>query len=289
MGKILRVEIDGESGFCFGVVNAISKAEEALAGGEVFSLGDIVHNRLEVQRLGERGLRSVSHGELEPLRGKTLLIRAHGEPPATYEKAAALGMDVIDATCPVVAALQRIAARAWQEMKPQGGQVVIFGKRGHAEVAGLAGHTEGRAIVIEGKEDLDAIDFSKPVFFLSQTTQSLALFRELSEEIRNRAENPARVTVRDTICRRVSDREAHLREFSQGFDVVLFVAGRKSSNGKVLFEVCRAANPRSHHIEESGEIDPAWFEDASCVGVCGATSTPQWLMEEVAAAVTDME
>ncbi|MCX4301350.1 MAG: 4-hydroxy-3-methylbut-2-enyl diphosphate reductase [Alistipes sp.] len=279
----MTIEIDDKSGFCFGVVRAISEAERALAkGGTVYSLGDIVHNRIEVQRLEQLGLHTVTHAEMERLGGCRLFIRAHGEPPTTYAEARTLGIDVIDATCPVVARLQKRVKYAHDRMRPVGGQVVILGKRGHAEVVGLTGQVEESTLVIEGRQDLEAIDFTRPVYFLSQTTQSIALFEELSDEMRRRATVPEQVQVDDTICRQVSGREQHLTEFAKRFDTVLFVSGRKSSNGKVLFEVCRQANPHSRQIEEPAEIDPAWFERVQSVGICGATSTPKWLMEQVA-------
>lgn len=289
-GVKMRIEIDDKSGFCFGVVRAISEAERALAGGStVYSLGDIVHNRIEVQRLGELGLRTVTHAEIPQLAGCRLFIRAHGEPPTTYEMARELGIEVIDATCPVVARLQTRVKRAHERMRPLGGQVVILGKRGHAEVAGLTGQVADPTIVIEGEEDLGAIDFARPVYFLSQTTQSLALFETLGAEMRRRAADPATVWIDDTICRQVSNRERHLARFAQQFDTVVFVCGRKSSNGKVLFEVCRRANPRTHIIEEAAEIDPAWFLGACSVGICGATSTPKWLMQEVADCIRNLD
>lgn len=279
----MTIEIDDKSGFCFGVVRAISEAERALAkGGTVYSLGDIVHNRIEVQRLEQLGLHTVTHAEMERLGSCRLFIRAHGEPPTTYAEARTLGIDVIDATCPVVARLQKRVKYAHDRMRPVGGQVVILGKRGHAEVVGLTGQVEESTLVIEGRQDLEAIDFTRPVYFLSQTTQSIALFEELSDEMRRRATVPEQVQVDDTICRQVSGREQHLTEFAKRFDTVLFVSGRKSSNGKVLFEVCRQANPHSRQIEEPAEIDPAWFERVQSVGICGATSTPKWLMEQVA-------
>ncbi len=277
------IEIDPGSGFCFGVVNAISQAERSLAaGGGVACLGDIVHNRLEVQRLESLGLRTVRHEELDALAGGRVLIRAHGEPPATYEKAAALGIEVIDATCPVVAQLQRTVAAAYAEMRRCGGVVVILGKRGHAEVVGLAGHADGTAVIVEGPDDLAAVDFSRPVYFLAQTTQSLALFHRMADMIRERAACAEQVTIRDTICRQVSSREAKLREFAGRFDAVIFVSGQKSSNGKVLYGVCREANPRSYNIEDAGELRPEWLAGCRSVGVCGATSTPGWLMRQVA-------
>ena len=279
----MRVEIDDKSGFCFGVVRAIDKAERALADyGTVYSLGDIVHNRIEVQRLEGLGLHTVTHADLDGLGGRRLFIRAHGEPPSTFARAREAGVEVIDATCPVVAKLQERVVKAHAEMAESGGQVVILGKRGHAEVVGLTGQVQAPTIVIEGEKDLGLIDFTRPVYFLSQTTQSIALFEALGAEMRRRAAHPDGVRIDDTICRQVSNREQHLAEFARRFDVVVFVCGRKSSNGKVLSEVCRRANARTHTIEEAAEIDPAWFPGAESVGICGATSTPKWLMQEVA-------
>lgn len=282
----MRVEIDERSGCCFGVVRAISEAEKALGeGGTVYSLGDIVHNRVEVQRLEALGLRTVTHDEMPRLAGCRLFIRAHGEPPTTYAAAQRLGITLIDATCPVVARLQRRVKEAHEAMRAVGGQVVILGKRGHAEVVGLTGQVAEPTIVIEGAGDLAQIDFTRPIHFLSQTTQSVALFGQLGAEMKRRAADPAQVRLDDTICRQVSGREEHLAQFAARFDAVLFVCGRKSSNGKVLFEVCRRANPRTYNIEEAAEIDPAWLAGAASVGICGATSTPRWLMQRVAEAV----
>lgn len=284
----MQIEIDDKSGFCFGVVRAITEAEQALAtGGTVYSLGDIVHNRVEVQRLEGLGLRTVSHDEMPTLSGKRLFIRAHGEPPSTYARAAALGIEVIDATCPVVARLQRRVKQAHEAMRRVGGQVAVLGKRGHAEVVGLTGQVEEPTVVIERMEDLQQLDFTRPIYLLSQTTQSIALFEQVSEEMRRRAADPSQVTVEDTICRQVSGREQHLADFARRFDRVLFVCGRKSSNGKVLFEVCRAANPDTYQIEEASELDDRWFEGVRSVGICGATSTPKWLMQQVADAVRE--
>lgn len=283
----MRVEIDDQSGFCFGVVRAITEAEKALAGGgTVYSLGDIVHNRIEVQRLEQLGLHTVTHDDMPRLGGCRLFIRAHGEPPTTYAAARRLGIEVIDATCPVVARLQKRVQHAHERMRPVGGQVVILGKRGHAEVVGLTGQVEEPTIVIEGEQDLDAIDFARPVYFLSQTTQSIELFEALGAEMHRRAADPEKVQVDDTICRQVSGREQHLTEFAGRFDAIVFVSGRKSSNGKVLFEVCRRANSRSYRIEEPSELDPAWFEGVQSVGICGATSTPKWQMERLAFLLT---
>ncbi|MEE1104169.1 MAG: 4-hydroxy-3-methylbut-2-enyl diphosphate reductase [Alistipes sp.] len=283
----MYVEIDQNSGFCFGVVRAISRAESALEalGGEVYSLGDIVHNRMEVQRLESLGLRTVNHEDMESLSGRDLFIRAHGEPPTTFRRAEELGIRVIDATCPVVAQLQHKVVAAYEKMKNVGGQVVILGKRGHAEVVGLTGQVDDQVIVIEREEDLRLINFSAPVFFLSQTTQSIGLFWHLAERMKELIGDESMLTVNDTICRRVSNREKALREFAERFDVVIFVCGKKSSNGKVLFDVCRDANPRSYNIEEESELQAEWFEGCQSVGICGATSTPAWLMSRVAEAI----
>lgn len=285
----MYVEIDENSGFCFGVVRAISKAEIALSEskGEVYSLGDIVHNRMEVQRLENMGLRTVTHEDMESLQGRDLFIRAHGEPPTTYARAKELGIRVIDATCPVVAQLQRKVVAAHEQMESVGGQVVILGKRGHAEVVGLTGQVANHAIVVEREEDLSAIDFSRPIFFLSQTTQSVGLFWRLAERMREMLDDENKLTVDDTICRRVSNREGALKEFAARFDVVIFVCGKKSSNGKVLFDVCRGSNPRSYNIEEQSELQDEWFKDCESVGICGATSTPTWLMQQVADAINE--
>jgi 4-hydroxy-3-methylbut-2-enyl diphosphate reductase len=279
----MRVVIDENSGFCFGVVRAISEAESALKQrGEVYSLGDIVHNRVEVQRLEEMGLSTVSHDDISSLQGRTLLIRAHGEPPTTYRLAEKYGVTVIDATCPVVARLQRRVRDAYESMSKIDGRVVLLGKRGHAEVVGLTGQVSDDVTVVESEMDLELLDYSRPIYFLSQTTQSIELFNRLAEIIRSRMAEGVEFIVDDTICRRVAGREANLAEFSKGVDVVLFVCGRKSSNGRVLSEVCRRANPRCYNIEEASEIDMAWLEGAESVGICGATSTPRWLMEDVA-------
>ena len=282
-GVSMRVVIDDNSGFCFGVVRAIGEAENALQScGEVYSLGDIVHNRVEVQRLERLGLHTVSHQDIPSLKGRTLLIRAHGEPPTTYRLAEEQGVSVIDATCPVVARLQRRVREAYAKMSEVEGRVVLLGKRGHAEVVGLTGQVADDVVVVEGEQDLAMLDYSRPIYFLSQTTQSIDLFNHLAEIIRSRMAEGVEVVVDDTICRRVAGREANLAAFAGSVDVVLFVSGRKSSNGRVLSEVCRRANPRCYNIEEASEIDAAWFEGVESVGICGATSTPRWLMEEVA-------
>ena len=285
----MRIVIDDNSGFCFGVVRAIGEAEASLGRcGEVYSLGDIVHNRVEVQRLEALGLRSVTHDDMESLAGRTLLIRAHGEPPRTYRRAEELGIAVIDATCPVVARLQRRVREAYAYMSSVGGRVVLLGKRGHAEVIGLTGQVNDDVTVVEGIADIEALDFSRPMHLLSQTTQSIELFNELAEAIRSRMAEGVEFIVTDTICRRVAGREPLLAEFARSVDVVLFVCGKKSSNGRVLSEVCRAANARCYNIEEASEIEPKWFEGVESIGICGATSTPRWLMEDVAESVRKM-
>ena len=283
----MEVIIDDNSGFCFGVVRAIGEAESALERvGDVYSLGDIVHNRVEVQRLEQLGLHTISHEDMPRLEGRTLLIRAHGEPPRTYRMAEELGITVIDATCPVVARLQRRLREAYDKMQEVGGSVVLLGKRGHAEVIGLTGQADDDVVVLENEADLNNVDFTRPIYFLSQTTQSIALFDQLAEEIKARAKGVT-VNIDDTICRRVAGREALLADFSRSVDVVIFVSGRKSSNGRVLYEVCRGANPRSYNVEESSEIDWSWLDGAERVGICGATSTPRWLMEQVAEAIKE--
>lgn len=280
----MKVTIDDKSGFCYGVVSAISKAEELVAEGKkVFSLGDIVHNDLEVARLESLGVKTISHAnfkEIAPSSESKILIRAHGEPKSTYAALEQCGLQYTDATCPVVAKLQKLTVEADKQMSQVGGTVVILGKKGHAEVVGLNGQIEDRAIVVEKLSDLDIVDFSKPVFLLSQTTQSLSLFAEVKEEVLRRSQVPDSVVIRDTICRQVAGREEHLKAFSKMFDMIVFVCGAKSSNGKVLFEACHNANPHSVKIESPTELTSEMFEGVDSVGICGATSTPHWLMEE---------
>ncbi len=286
----MRVVIDDNSGFCFGVVRAIGEAESALQSrGEVYCLGDIVHNRVEVQRLQKLGLHTISHEHISSLQGRTMLIRAHGEPPTTYRLAQESGVEIIDATCPVVARLQRRVREAYTKMQSVGGRVVLLGKRGHAEVVGLIGQVDDDVVVVESEAELEGLDYNHPIYFLSQTTQSIELFNRMAERIGQSMAEGIEFTVDDTICRRVAGREANLAEFSRSVDVVLFVSGRKSSNGRVLSEVCRNANARCYNIEEASEIDTQWFEGAHSVGICGATSTPRWLMEEVASYVNNFE
>lgn len=281
----MKVTIDTKSGFCYGVVSAISKAEELVAEGcSVYSLGDIVHNDLEVARLEKLGVKTISHAELaniHPGNNTKVLIRAHGEPKSTYHRLEECALGYADATCPVVAKLQKLAIEADRQMSEVGGRVVILGKKGHAEVVGLNGQIDNRALVVEKLSDLDEIDFSRPLFLLSQTTQSLTLFAQVRDEVLSRSTNPESVVVRDTICRQVAGREEHLRAFASECDMVVFVCGAKSSNGKVLFETCHNANPHSIKIESPEELRAEMFEGVSNVGICGATSTPHWLMEQV--------
>jgi len=284
----MKIEIDEQSGFCFGVVHAIRKAEESLSGGEVFCLGDIVHNRVEVSRLESRGLKTIRQTDFPQLTGKTVLIRAHGEPPSTYQEAHRNHITLIDATCPVVAKLQGRVKEAYEEMQKAGGQVVILGKKGHAEVVGLAGQAEGHALIIENMEDLDLLDYSRPIYLLSQTTQSLNLFEQVKKEVIKCSADSEKVYIHDSICRSVSNRDPHLREFSKNHDVVIFVSGRKSSNGQALFQACIESNPRSYNVEDETDLRPEWFTHADTVGVCGATSTPKWLMEQVAGKIGEI-
>lgn len=285
----MRVEIDQKSGFCYGVVSAISKAEELLSQGQkVFSLGEVVHNDLEVARLQRAGVTTIDHDDLKqisPEATNTVLIRAHGEPKSTYTTLQARGVQYADATCPVVAKLQRQVASAYSQMEAVGGTVLILGKKGHAEVVGLNGQIENRGIVVESISDLEGVDFSRPIYLISQTTQSLALFDQVAKAVLQRSKEPQSVIIKDTICRQVAGREEHLRNFASQHDVVVFVCGHKSSNGKVLFEACHQANPRSYKIESPEEVRAEWFEGVESVGVCGATSTPHWLMEAVAKAI----
>ena len=286
-----RVEIDEKSGFCFGVVTAITKAENELAqSGSLYCLGDIVHNGSEVERLQRRGLTTISHADLERLHGVKVLLRAHGEPPSTYDIARRNGVEIIDATCPVVLRLQQRIKSAFDGPYPDGRrpQIVIYGQAGHAEVNGLVGQTCGTAIVVEDVEGLDAIDFSRDIALYSQTTKSLEGFRHITEEIRRRLKPGATLMSYDTICRQVAGRVEHLRSFAAEHSVIIFVAGAKSSNGKILFEHCRQVNSRSFLIAEPSQLESAWIENAASIGICGATSTPRHLMEDVRARLFEL-
>jgi 4-hydroxy-3-methylbut-2-enyl diphosphate reductase len=276
----LKIEIDNGSGFCFGVTTAIRKAEEELAkGSKLYCLGDIVHNGMEVERLHEQGLITIDHEQLRNLHNAKVLLRAHGEPPETYEIARQNNIEIIDATCPVVLALQSRIKRKWND-SPEA-QTVIFGKKGHAEVLGLVGQTHGEAIVVENLDDVKKkLDFSKDINLYSQTTKNLDEYRRIVDYIQNNISPTAAFKSFDTICRQVANRMPHIAEFAAHHDVILFVSGRKSSNGHALFTRCKEVNANSHLIEREEEIDYSWFKDAQTVGICGATSTPKWLMEE---------
>lgn len=282
-----QIEIDASSGFCFGVVNAIAKAEEELKRRptcRLYCLGDIVHNSMEVERLRRAGMQTITHDELSRLHDVRVLLRAHGEPPATYATAARRGITLIDATCPVVLRLQQRIKHDYDEAQRQGKalQIVIYGGRGHAEVNGLVGQTNGTAIVIEDLGGLDALDFGTDIALYSQTTKSLEGFTAIISEIRRRMREGARFTYADTICRQVAHRGEHLRDFARAHDVVIFVAGAKSSNGRVLYGHCREANERSYLVAESADVRPEMTAGAASIGICGATSTPRWLMEDIA-------
>ncbi len=277
------VEIDKKSGFCFGVINAIRSAENELAGtGTLYCLGDIVHNGKEVERLENKGLKSISKEEYFTLKNCRVLIRAHGEPPETYEYAEENNIELIDATCPVVLTLQEKVKRSYEAKKDIRGQVVIFGKKGHAEIEGLNGQTNHSAIVIESDADIDKIDTSRPVSLYSQTTKRIEDFNAIAGMIKDKMSPDVPVEIKDTICRQVSNRVPNLKNFAKNYDLVLFVAGKKSSNGQYLFSICKEENPNSFIISQTGEISPDWFEGVNSVGISGATSTPNWLMEEVA-------
>jgi 4-hydroxy-3-methylbut-2-enyl diphosphate reductase len=277
------VEIDRDSGFCFGVVNAIQSVEkELLEDNELYCLGDIVHNSQEVARLQKKGLKTINHADLEHIHNRKVLLRAHGEPPSTYQTAERNNIRIIDATCPVVLQLQKKIQRHYRNLDMNTSQIVILGKIGHAEVNGLVGQTEGKAIVIEKKEDLDKLDFNKDIYLFSQTTMSLGDFKEIVKEIESRISKDLTFNSFDTICRQVANRIPNIKKFASRHDLVLFVAGEKSSNGKVLLSECKKANPNTYLISHPDEINPAWWEGVRSVGICGATSTPKWLMEEVA-------
>lgn len=273
----MLIEIDEGSGFCFGVTTAIKKAEEELAKSDsLYCLGDIVHNGREVERLKKMGLTTVEHSDLDSLHDTQMLLRAHGEPPLTYMKAKRQNIRLIDATCPVVLNLQKRIKKAYEE----GGQIVIYGKNGHAEVVGLVGQTEGTAIVIENLDDAKKLDLSHDIQLFSQTTKSLEGFREIVSYIESNMQEGAHFHYFDTICRQVANRIPNIVEFASKHDVILFVCGKKSSNGKVLYNQCLSVNPRTYMIDDPSEIDFSWFEGIESVGICGATSTPKWLMEE---------
>lgn len=279
----VTVEIDEHSGFCFGVVTAIDKAEDVLhREGSLYCLGDIVHNSSEMERLRLKGLRTITHENMASLHDSRVLLRAHGEPPATYALARENNIEIVDATCPVVLRLQRRIKAAYDAGAdcPQPPLILIYGKQGHAEVNGLVGQTDGSAVVIQEESDLDGMDLDRDVLLYSQTTKSLEGFRAIVEAIKKR-KTKGSFQYFDTICRQVSSRMEHLRAFAADHDVVIFVSGRKSSNGKVLFAECQKVAPKSYLVSGTEEIDSEWIRSAQRIGVCGATSTPRWLMNNV--------
>lgn len=281
-----KVEIDEGSGFCFGVVTAINKAEEELTkGGTLYCLGDIVHNGREVERLKEMGLITINHEQFSHLQNAKVLLRAHGEPPETYAIAHRNNIEIIDATCPVVLRLQKKIKQEYTQESNEKKQIVIYGKTGHAEVLGLVGQTIGEAIVIEKLEEAKLLDFSKSIRLYSQTTKSLEEFQKIVEYIKEHISPEVTFEYYDTICRQVANRIPNIRKFAASHDLVFFVSGKKSSNGKILFNECKMVNPNSHLIESIEEIDNKLLTGANSIGICGATSTPKWLMEEISEAI----
>jgi 4-hydroxy-3-methylbut-2-enyl diphosphate reductase len=284
----MKVEIDRRSGFCFGVINAIRAAENELEKDkQLYCLGDIVHNGMEVERLEKKGLLSISRDEFYTLKNCKVLIRAHGEPPETYEYAKQNNIELIDATCPVVLTLQERVKSSYLNHQKQNGQVVIFGKKGHAEIIGLDGQTNQSAIVLESKDDIDKIDANRPVSLYSQTTKRIEDFHEIATLVKERVNPEMPVEIKDTICRQVSNRVPQLKVFAKNYDMILFVTGKKSSNGKYLSSICKEENPKTYVISNIGEIETEWFENVNSVGICGATSTPNWLMEDVSEWITE--
>lgn len=284
--RMTKIEIDKESGFCFGVVTAINKAEEELAhGGTLYCLGDIVHNSREVERLKAMGLITINHEEFARLKNVKVLLRAHGEPPETYDIARRNNIDIIDATCPVVLRLQKRIKQAYAQEEEPKKQIVIYGKNGHAEVLGLVGQTNGEAIVIEKLDEAAQLDLSKNICLYSQTTKSLDEFGQIVEYIKNHLSPEVTFEYFDTICRQVANRIPNIRKFAASHDLIFFVSGKKSSNGKMLFAECLKVNSNSHLIDSAEEIDTNLLAGATSIGICGATSTPKWLMEEISKSI----
>ncbi|KAA9340857.1 4-hydroxy-3-methylbut-2-enyl diphosphate reductase [Adhaeribacter soli] len=283
----MEITIDKNSGYCFGVEFAIQMAEDEMQEvEELYCLGDIVHNSMEVKRLYEKGLRIIDHEQLKNLHDCKVLIRAHGEPPETYQIALQNNIELIDASCPVVLKLQNRVKHAYDSISQQNGQIVIYGQQGHAEVIGIAGQTRDEAIIVTTEADLDKVDFSRPVTLFSQTTKSTKGFYHIKSVIEERMlaaqGSLQKLDANDSICRQVSNREPQLTVFARQHDVIIFVSGKKSSNGKALYAVCQRENPQSYFVENGEELDAAWFDNANSVGICGATSTPMWLMQQVA-------
>ncbi len=292
---MMKINIDPHSGYCFGVEFAIQMAEDEMSEDhQLYCLGDIVHNDMEVKRLTAKGLRIIRHEDLKDLHDVKVMIRAHGEPPETYQLALRNNIELIDASCPVVLKLQSRIKNAFDRIQDLDGQVIIYGKKGHAEVIGLAGQTNCEAIIISDESDLDKIDYSKPGVLYSQTTKSTDGFYRIKAAIEQKYDHYApggadqNFEAHDSICRQVSNREPHIKDFASANDVVLFVSSIKSSNGKALFSACQAVNKRSFFIESELGIESEWFDDNDRVGICGATSTPMWLMKKVAAEVEKM-
>ena len=276
----MLIEIDTQSGFCNGVVRAIDKAEQELAiSGGLYCLGDIVHNSQEVERLRKIGLQTIDNKQFKELKNVKVLLRAHGEPPEIYKIAKQNGITIIDASCRVVLALQQKIKKAHENFPDA--QIVIFGKNGHAEVLGLEGQINYTAIIIENEDDLEKIDFSRPIFLFSQTTMPLNGFKKIVDEIKKRLYQGVDFRYYDTICRQVANRIPEIQKFAQRFDLVIFVGGKKSSNGKVLFEVCRSVNENTLFVSSVEDIDFEHIKKSNSIGICGATSTPVWLMEKV--------
>lgn len=277
---MLKIEIDDHSGFCFGVTTAIKKAEEELQnGGTLYCLGDIVHNGIECDRLKKLGLITIDHGTFAKLHNAKVLLRAHGEPPATYEIARKNNLELIDATCPVVLKLQQRIKQKWQSTADEERQIIIHGQAGHAEVLGLVGQTHGEAIVIENTAQLDKVATDKNTYIYSQTTKSLEGYKQIVEAIEQRIDSDKKTESFDTVCRQVANRMSGIGEFAKSHQLIFFVCGRKSSNGKILFNECKRVNPNSHQIESPQEIDLTLTDNVESIGICGATSTPKWLME----------
>lgn len=283
---MLNIEIDEHSGFCFGVTTAIQKAEEELQnGGTLYCLGDIVHNGIECERLKKLGLITIDHETFANLHDAKVLLRAHGEPPATYETARRNNLELIDATCPVVLKLQQRIKQKWQATADEERQIIIHGQAGHAEVLGLVGQTHGEAIVVENTSQIDKVDTSKNTYIYSQTTKSLEGYKQIVEAIGQRMKKDVKFESFDTVCRQVANRMSGIGEFAKSHQLIFFVCGRKSSNGKILFNECKRVNPNSYQIESPGEIDFSLISGVDSIGICGATSTPKWLMENCKQAI----
>ena len=291
----MTIEIDNNSGFCFGVVKAIETAETELEKNEhLYCLGDIVHNDAEVKRLEDKGLITIDKDTFKTLKNVKVLLRAHGEPPETYKIAKENNIELIDASCPIVLNLQKKVNKAYINISDIEGQLIIYGKEGHAEVVGLLGHTKNEGIVISSYDNFDKIDFTKPINIFSQTTKSRSGYLNIIEEIKKRmiakqGNDDINFISNDSTCRQVSNRDVFLEEFASKHEIIIFVSGKKSSNGKILYQVCKSQNERSYFISDTDELNSSWFKESDSVGICGATSTPDWLMEKVKDEIKEME